>query len=263
MTSLIERPTGGISSLDLPKASTHRSKLLDLLPAVYAGDEFMARFLCIFEDTFKPLQHFADNMHYYFNPLMTSPDLIPWLATWVDLVLDESWSLEQRRELIHSAVDLYSRRGTRGGLTEYLELYTGITPEITEYVDGMVLGPETFLGENTTIAGRERHSFTVTLRLPKGLSEEEMASKESMIRRIIETEKPAHTAYRLSLVTNGNGNGKEPKSAKQRRAHKNGSGGSGPTTPSGTLTKDGKNGKTSPTESGKGPTSGRDEATGD
>ncbi len=177
------------------------SGLLNFLPAIYAGDEFMSRFLCIFEDTLKPLQQLADNLAYYFDPLMAPPELLDWLATWVNLVLDESWSLPQRRQLIHSAVDLYSRRGTRRGLTEYLQLYTGVEPQISEYVDGMTLGPETHLGENTMIAGRERHSFSVTMRLV-GYEPEALAFMEERVRRIIEAEKPAHTTYRLIILTN-------------------------------------------------------------
>ena len=167
---------------------------------MYAGDEFLNRFLFIFEDTLTPLMQLAGNLHYYFHPMTTPAELVEWLATWMNLVLDDSWSLEQRRKLIYSAADLYSRRGTKRGLIEYLELYAGVEPEISEYSEGMVLGPETFLGVNTKLAGRERHTFTVTLRL-EGLDEEELARKEAIIRRIIESEKPAHTAYRLRLLT--------------------------------------------------------------
>jgi len=216
MTTLVDRDLPPIAPLEwVLLAAARRSKLLDYLPAIYSGDDFLNRFLCIFEDTLTPLQGLADNLHYYFNPMMTPPDLIPWLATWVNLVLDESWDLEQKRKLIHNAADLYSRRGTRRGMIEYLKLYTDTEPEITEYVDGMVLGPETFLGVNTTVAGRERHSFTVTLRL-HGMTEEQIASKEDSIRRIIETEKPAHTAYRLNLLTNGNGHDKDTAKPGQR-----------------------------------------------
>ncbi len=144
----------------------------------------------------------ADNLGYYFDPAMAPTDMIPWLANWVCLTLDDNWSEEQRRRLIHSASELYSRRGTKRGLIEYLFLYTGVEPEIAEYVDGMNLGPETFLGVNTTIAGRERHSFTVTLNL-NGLTETEVEFKELFIRRIIEAEKPAHTAYRLNILVDG------------------------------------------------------------
>lgn len=167
---------------------------------MYAGDEFLNRFLFIFEDTLTPLMQLAGNLHYYFHPMTTPAELVEWLATWMNLVLDDSWSLEQRRKLIYSAADLYSRRGTKRGLIEYLQLYAGVEPEISEYSEGMVLGPETYLGVNTKLAGRERHTFTVTLRL-EGLDEEELAHKEAIIRRIIESEKPAHTAYRLRLLT--------------------------------------------------------------
>ncbi|NWJ45567.1 MAG: DUF2313 domain-containing protein [Chloroflexi bacterium] len=176
------------------------SELLKYLPGLYARDEFMGRFLKIFEDTLKPLQQMTDNLAYYFHPLMTSPEMMEWLANWVNLALDENWSLEQRRKLVLSASDLYSRRGTKRGLAEYLTLYTGIEPDIAEYMDGMSLGPETLLGINTTIAGRERYGFTVTLRM-NGISPEEMAQKEIIIRRIIEAEKPAHTIYRLRILT--------------------------------------------------------------
>jgi phage tail-like protein len=202
MTTLFDRLP---STLNLPPAKPEhrRSWLLNYLPAMYAGDEFLNRFLLIFEDTLVPIMQMVDNINYYFDPLMTSPELLEWLATWVNLVLDDSWSLEQRRQLIHSATELYSWRGTKRGLTQYIKLYAGVEPEITEYVDGMVLGDETLLGINTTIAGRERHSFTVTMRL-NGYSKNELEYKEAAIRRIIQAEKPAHTSYRLIILTNGN-----------------------------------------------------------
>ncbi len=218
MASLLEEQSYLIPRpVETGLAAPRRSWLLDYLPAMYAGDEFLNRFLFIFEDTLRPIQQMADNLAYYFHPMTAPREMVDWLATWVCMVMEESWSLEQRRLLIYSAPDLYSRRGTRRGLIEYLTLYTGVEPDVSEYVDGMLLGPETHLGINTTIAGAERHSFTVTLRL-EGLSEEELAYKEAYIRRIIETEKPAHTTYRLRLIT-GN---EEKTSSKGRRAKPNG-----------------------------------------
>lgn len=206
--------------LQVEKLETRQSELLDLLPAMFAGDDFMNRFLCIFEDTFVPLQRLADDLHYYFNPLTAPSEMVDWLATWVNLTLDESWPLEQRRQLIRSASGLYALRGTKRGLVEYIRLYSGIEPDIAEYVDGMKLGDETFLGENTTIAGRERHSFTITLHLP-GSNLDELAGKETTIRRIIESEKPAHTTYQLKLLTDEDvekANKKRRKSAKDHAA---------------------------------------------
>jgi phage tail-like protein len=205
MNSLLEEQLASI--LSGSKAEPGRqSWLLNYLPGIYAGDDFLNRFLLIFEDTLRPLQLMTDNLHYYFHPLTAPSDLIPWLATWVNLVLDDNWTMEQRRHLIYTAPELYSRRGTRRGLIEYLTLYTGVVPDISEYVDGMVLGPETRLGINTRIAGAERHRFTVTMYLPE-MTEEELTYKEQNIRRVIDTEKPAHTTYRLVLKTRKGGDG--------------------------------------------------------
>lgn len=202
MPTLVEREAEEVVSNALREAEeARRSILLRYLPAVFSQDKFMRDFLKIFEDTLKPLMQLSDNLHYYFNPLTAPSEMLQWLAGWVALALDESWEDEQqRRRLIRAACQLYSRRGTKRGLSEYLQLYTGIEPQIDEYTDGMTLGLETFLGINTTIAGRERHSFTVTVRL-ENLSQEELARKEEVIRRIIEAEKPAHTTYRLNLLT--------------------------------------------------------------
>lgn len=200
--SLLEREINALIPKDFGVKSQRQSMLLDYLPAMFAGDDFFNRFLLIFEDTLRPIQHQADDFHYYFDPLTAPPDLLPWLSTWVALVLDPSWPIEKRRQLIHDAVELYSWRGTRRGLSQYIELYLDTIPEISEYVDGMRLNEESRLGINTTIAGRERHSFTVTLHL-NDATDEEIAAKEIVVRKIIEAEKPAHTAYRLRIVTNG------------------------------------------------------------
>jgi phage tail-like protein len=220
MNSLLEEQLASILGGRPPDAGQRKSWLLNYLPGFYAGDEFLNRFLLIFEDTLRPLQLMSDNLNYYFHPLTAPTDLIPWLATWVNLVLDDNWTLEQRRHLIYTAPELYSWRGTRRGLTEYLTLYTGVEPNISEYVDGMVLGPSTRLGINTTIAGKERHRFTVTMYLPE-MSEEELSYKEQNIRRIIDAEKPAHTTYRLVLKTRkdddgSNGSGPAPSDDKQK-----------------------------------------------
>jgi phage tail-like protein len=199
--SLVERQIEEILRKASEIKSERRSSLLDYLPAMYAGDDFFNRFLCIFEDTIKPLQRMADDEYYYFDALTIPSESLKWLATWVALVLDETWSLEKRRRLILEAVELYSWRGTKRGLSDYIELYTDVQPEISEYVDGIRLGHDARLGINTTIAGRERHSFTVTVRLDD-LSDEEIAYKEATLHRIIETEKPAHTAYRLRVLSN-------------------------------------------------------------
>jgi len=176
-----------------------RSSYLEHLPALYRDDEFMEQFLLIFESIMMPVENVVNNLPLYLDPLVTAEPLLPWLAFWVGLTLDPSWPLEKRRELVKSAATLYRWRGTRRGLSEYLRIYTGSVPEISEYVPGMHLGQETRLGINTRLGSSgTSHHFTVILQLN---GESEIDTR--VVRDIIEIQKPAHTVYTLEVRQNG------------------------------------------------------------
>jgi hypothetical protein len=129
--------------------------------------------------------------------LKTPPDFLPWLAGWLDLVLDENWPLERRRELVCEAVTLYKWRGTKRGLSLYLEIYTGVKPVITDTAEGFVLGKTTRLGQGAVFGTpAPAHTFIVKLNLPPGKARD---FDENTVRQIIESEKPAHTAYILEV----------------------------------------------------------------
>lgn len=181
-------------------AVSARSRYLRHLPALYERDELMGRFLMLFESFWEPIEGQIDQLPYYFDPRTAPPDLLPWLAAWLDLLLDERWPESKRRQLLQSAVCLYRRRGTREGLADYLEIYTGVRPQIMEHrAENFVLGPDARLGQGIALGQRNApHTFTVRLDLPP-LPGAEAAERERMIRQIIEAEKPAHTAYLLDL----------------------------------------------------------------
>ena len=171
------------------------SSYLEYLPALYRDDELMGQFLLIFESILKPIENTIDNAALYFDTMITPEPLLPWLASWVDLALDPTWPLERRRELVKSAAELYRWRGTKRGLAEYLRIYTGSVPEISEYIPGMRLDSETKLGVNTQLGSSgEGHHFTVTLEL-----DEDSDINTSTVKAIIDAQKPAHTAYTLQV----------------------------------------------------------------
>ena len=171
------------------------SDYLQYLPAFYRDDRLMGQFLLIFESIMKPLDNMASSMPMYFDPLLAPESLLSWLAFWVNLSLDPSWPIERRRELVKSALRLYRWQGTKWGLCEYLRIYTGSRPEITEYIPGMVLEEGTKLGTNTRLGSSGAgHHFTVSLELEPGSK-----INEDTIRAIIEAQKPAHTVYSLEL----------------------------------------------------------------
>ena len=177
------------------QALTQRSKYLQYLPPIYSESDFVGRFLMIFESILGPIEDVIGNLSYYFDPLTAPEELLPWLASWVNVEVDESWPIEKRRQLIRYAVELFRWRGTSRGLKEYLRIYAGVEPRITENYGGMPLTDQSRLGLNTVLGSSDRHTFTVTLEVedPESLNLEH-------IRAIIESEKPAHVAYKLEIL---------------------------------------------------------------
>jgi phage tail-like protein len=173
------------------------SRLLDYLPAVFREDKMMNRFLLIFESILNPIENTVDNIPLYFDPGLTPECILPWLASWLDIALDPNWPVERRRELLKNAAELYRWRGTRRGLSEYLRIYTGVVPEILEYIPGMILDEKTELGVNTVLGSSGTgHHFTVILQL-----NEDEKIEPRVVKNIIESQKPAHTAYTLQILT--------------------------------------------------------------
>lgn len=189
---------------------TPASLLLQHLPSIYQeamlqerdrspaalDTPFFERFLKGFEDALQPIQETLGRLDQLFGGQSAPAEMLPWLATWVALALDDNWPELRRRRLIREAVELYKWRGTRKGLSRYLELYTGIVPEIDDQpVDGMKLGPGALLGtERTILGGLPNHCFKVRVKVPKS-----SPATEETVRAIIESEKPAHTAYELKF----------------------------------------------------------------
>lgn len=102
------------------------------LPALYVDDDFTQRFVAALDDVLAPIFATLDCLTVYWDPQLAPEDFLDWLAGWVGLALDESWSVRRRRELVAKAVELHRWRGTRRGLTEHVQLVTGGDVEIVE-----------------------------------------------------------------------------------------------------------------------------------
>ncbi len=180
------------------------SRLVKYLPALYHDDELMGRYLMIFESFLGPIEERIEAMPNMFDPRITPAHFLPWLATWADLRLDERWPVDRQRRLLRSIATLYRKRGTRSGLSQFLEIYTGVTPEISESrASNFRLGPANRLGATVALGTvNAPQSFHVLLRLPP-FDGPDAARRETERRRIIESiidsEKPAHAGYSLAI----------------------------------------------------------------
>jgi len=131
--------------------SKNDMRLMDYLPAIFRETPFLEEFLRPFEKVIAEFRERIGSIASYCDPLTADPDFLPWLATWVALVLDEEWPVEKKRLLISRAMELYKRRGTVESLKEYLEIYTGtdrkdITIRECVWPAGMQIGVASMIG---------------------------------------------------------------------------------------------------------------------
>ncbi|MGH2632688.1 MAG: phage tail protein I [Tepidiformaceae bacterium] len=160
------------------------STYMQYLPGIYSGNRFLARFLLIFEAILAPIDRTVENISSVFDPDVAPADVLPWLGSWLGLAFDEGWPEERRRELIRNAAMLYHWRGTKRGMSEFVRIYTGVTPEIVEPTLSQ-------LSNSRDLAFR----FTVRLTVPRGTPID-----RSLLQRIIDAEKPAFAAGTLEVV---------------------------------------------------------------
>ncbi|MEV0644601.1 phage tail protein [Phytomonospora sp. NPDC050363] len=116
----------GISGLPTPHP------IGEAMPAVYAEDGFAQRFTSALDDVLAPIFATLDCFEAYLDPAIAPEDIVDWLADWVALPIDDSWSLDRRRELVRHAVQLHRWRGTKKGLAAHVKLLTGGEVEITD-----------------------------------------------------------------------------------------------------------------------------------
>lgn len=147
------------------------------LPDTFRENDFLRRFLLIFEDIWEPLEQRQDHINMYFDPRTCPESFLPWLASWLGIVLP-THRIEVHRHLLTQAMDLYNWRGTRYGLIRMLEVCTGLTPEILD------------------IPARP-YVFLIRVTIPSGLPGE--IPDRQLLEELIQLHKPAHIGYLLEV----------------------------------------------------------------
>lgn len=104
----------------------------ELLPALFADDDFAQRFTAGLDTVLAPVFATLDNLPAYFEPRLAPEDFLTWLASWVAIETDPAWPAEVRRTVVRRAIELHRRRGTRRGLTERLRLILGVGAQIVD-----------------------------------------------------------------------------------------------------------------------------------
>jgi phage tail-like protein len=163
------------------------------LPAALQEDEFCQRMMTAFDDVLAPIFNTLDCFETYLDPQLAPPDFVAWLAGWVGVEIDETWTLDRLRRLIQDAVILYRVRGTAAGLAAHIKLYAGVTPEIED--SGGSDWSET---ADTPLPGSAQPRLTVRLRV-----EDPASVRSSTVSRIIDSDRPAHLPFQLEILVHG------------------------------------------------------------
>ncbi len=151
------------------------SRYLRYLPSIFQENEFLGRYLRIFETIWEPLEWRQNHINLYFDPRTCPPSFLPWLAGWLDMAVNPYWPEGRIRRLVAEAADLYRWRGTAYGLKRLIEVVTGLTPTITEEPS-------------------QPFVFRISLAIPPGSDVD-----ARLIDDLVRTHKPAHAGYILDI----------------------------------------------------------------
>jgi phage tail-like protein len=163
------------------------------MPALYQEDPFAQGFLSALDTVLAPVMGTLDNLDAYLDPYLTPDDFLVWLANWVGMTVDDSWSIERRREAVARAVELYRLRGTATGLQEQIEIHTGGVVEIIE--NG---GTAWSIDPGGELPGSPKPLVVVRVQVddPKSID-------ASRVDALVAAAKPAHVEHRVEVVKPG------------------------------------------------------------
>ncbi len=150
------------------------------LPDIFQEDDFLRRFLLIFQEIWEPLEQRQDHIAMYFDPHTCPTSFLPWLASWFDLSLNMRWPEARIRALLAEAMDLYSLRGTHYGLMRMIEICTGFSPVITDVPS---------------------RPFVFRIRITSTPGSAGNIPDRALIEELIQAHKPAHAGYVLEIVS--------------------------------------------------------------
>ncbi len=177
------------------------NSLLQYLPMVYqedaASSEFLDRFLAIFETFFSGFEEEITSIPRYFDIEAMDGDFLRWLSTWVGIPADLDWDEEILRRYLKNSPEIYRKRGTRQGLENIIEVFTGQKPFIVEYpqIRYMKDHPE-MAALMEKLYTKDPNSFVVLMKRDC-FKTRRMASQ---IERLLEEEKPAFTEAQLVIL---------------------------------------------------------------
>jgi phage tail-like protein len=184
--TLMVQYAGG--SRETPEVASNRGYMRAALPAVYQDEDFGMRFVGALEGVLDPVMAVLDSLSAHFDPDLAPRDGLSLISAWLGVDLDESQTIQGRRETVRHAAELGRRRGTVAGLELSLKLAFPDLPLRVEDTGGVVWSTDV----NQRI---EKKPAQFIVYCDKPISPDQQAA----VARCIEQVKPVHTTYRLRV----------------------------------------------------------------
>lgn len=109
---------------------------LQLLPMIFQNggrEQFLGRFLGLFEAVYEDFEEKIADCARQFSPLAADSEFLHWLARWVGISSAHLWQEEKLRLLLQGIVRKNLIRGTREYMEHMIETFTGERPFFLEY----------------------------------------------------------------------------------------------------------------------------------
>ena len=107
--------------------------LVDQLPGCLAGDDFLRRFVALFQDLADGLRQRIDGIEHAVDLSVAPPVFVRWMGEWLGVTsIDPSLPASRQRDLVSGFGGLMVERGTRAGLKQALELVTGRSAQVRD-----------------------------------------------------------------------------------------------------------------------------------
>ena len=165
-----------------------RYSLMEGVPAIFRDDDFFCRFVAGLDTVLAPTHAAIDDLAAYVDPALCPADFLSWLGGWLGLVVNERWPIQRRRVFVDRAMEVYRWRGTRRGIEQAVELYTGAVPVVQE--NG---GTWTSDYTDDPVPGDLLPRLHVTVRTS------DRRIEEALIDRIVADVKPAHVPHTVAV----------------------------------------------------------------
>ncbi len=181
--------------------------------------DFLRRFLLIFQTVNFEVERRVGGRSQIVDPVQMDPRFLPWLASWLDFVLDERIPVTRRRIFLRRAVELFQWRGTTLGLRELIKTLTGLDctlvprrgPQPMELGNCALVRPDesdetrnlpfvTHAGEHLLVSPRfaREEYFTIVLDYRDELVarfRDRLSGLLEQVARVAQHERPAHLNF--------------------------------------------------------------------